>query len=443
MLRNVSLNLLTSKTIYLVIIPLVLLSGNTCFSTEEFTLKEQEIRQNHLALKEVVEGFYTKIEEKSFFKPPVSRFPKKNQKSFDIKTRINFCSIGVQCIFSSNGKVQATPFQVVKDSQNRRIVASSSSAGQWNISAQEDTEFHLLAWPTDTRKSIFLSFDYLQNEFWGKFLFGLDFKKITTDDSYREVLYEMKSFFSTVMEVIKKIKPDNYASVSALTDNEVGSLEKLNKLFEAGSFPDLRENTSQLKLNEWISFLEDGYLQPEHAQRKIFIDYILSQDNKNKLWSKMIEKYSHFLGVSSEEYRTYDSNPLHGIRFNSENDEHSEPLLSAWIQRNRENLEKKVLFSYLSIDPQLKVLHSIYFLYTHRSTCKNCEEVSHRLISQTPLLISFLAIYEKDDVGKFSVITDLSLNRNDLKRLSEQEKPTDIYNWKNIVRVPVQYNIGE
>ncbi|AIL13353.1 hypothetical protein IM40_07340 [Candidatus Paracaedimonas acanthamoebae] len=291
-----------------------------------------------------------------------------------------------------------------------------------------------------------MSFDYLQNEFWGKFLSGLDLEKITKNVDYKNLLQEMQQFFGIVKKIIIKIKPGNTSSISSLSADELQSLEKLNKLIEAHTFPDPRENTSQSNLDEWGSFLESGYLQPEHAQRKIFIDYILSQDKKNELWSTMIEKYSHFFGVSPEEYKTFDSNdsnPLSIIRFNSENDEHSEPLLAAWIQRNRENLEKKVLFSHLSIDPQLKVLHSIYFLYTPRSTCKNCEEVSHSLISKTPLLISFFTLYEKDDVGKFSDIADLSLNLHCLERLSTQNNPTNIDDWKGIVRIPVQYNIGE
>ncbi|AIL13460.1 hypothetical protein IM40_08115 [Candidatus Paracaedimonas acanthamoebae] len=450
MIRKKSLNLFVSKAIYLALILLIFFSGNSCFSSSnEFTLREQDIRQSHQVLKGVVEDFYARIEERSFFKPPVSRFFKKNQKPFDIKTRINFCSIGVQHIVSIKGKVQAMPFQILLDSDGRAMIASSSSADQWEITTQEDTDFHLLAWPTHSRQSLFLSANLLRQKALDNFLRGLDFEKIRTDGKYNSLLNEMTNFFKTSLKIIEKIEPRHKTPLSAVSSDELALLKKLNSLIEAGTFSDPSANITQSDLNRWKAFLKDGYLQSEYAQRRIFIEHILSEDIKNKLkdflmsedalMSKEFPKYSYFLGISPEEYRTYaydnSLNPIPIIRFNSVNDEHSEPLLAAWVQRHRHNLE--------TMKPQVELLQSIYFLYTPRSTCKNCEEVSHRLISQTPLFISFLELYEKDDVKNFSNIAGLSLSREDLKRLSKEENPKDIEHWKGIVRIPIQYQIGE
>lgn len=114
-------------------------------------------------------------------------------------------------------------------------------------------------------------------------------------------------------------------------------------------------------------------------------------------------------------------------------------MLAAWIQRHRGIVEAE-----LCANPQVKLLHSVYFLYTHRSTCQNCEQVSHMLISKTPLLISFFELSDKRVRVRSSDIRELSLTGDDLEHLSGYKNPTNIKNWKKgIVRIPVQYQIGE
>ncbi|AIL13352.1 hypothetical protein IM40_07335 [Candidatus Paracaedimonas acanthamoebae] len=111
MLGNVSLNFLVSKTIYLTIISFIFFSGNACFSTEEFTVKEQEIRQNHLALKEVVEGFYTKIEEKSFLNHQFRGFQKKTKKALISRRVLIFVLLEFNAFFPQKAKFRQPLFR--------------------------------------------------------------------------------------------------------------------------------------------------------------------------------------------------------------------------------------------------------------------------------------------------------------------------------------------
>ncbi|MBN9413723.1 MAG: hypothetical protein J0H12_07395 [Candidatus Paracaedimonas acanthamoebae] len=385
-----------------------------------------------------MDDFYAK--NKDYFIPPESRF----RGRFQIEKSINLCSIGILRILLRESEIQIS-FQTLSDSNGKPIVASNSSVDQWKQEyIQKDKDFHLLAWPTDKSGKL-LSVDFLKERALDKFLFDLDLSKVKSGDKFQVIFGEMERFLGAVKEVIKKIKPENPVPLSALSSEEKDLLNKLNKFTEADSFPNLLENTTQAVLDVWKAFLENGYLDPENAQRKIFMDHILSQEIKDELTRLEVEKYSHFLGVSLEDYIKSDEDIrtcLDRFRPNSlgpnpKKEQHSETLFTAWIEHNRSKLEETIS------PPEITL---IYFLYTHKSTCKNCEELSYNSISRTPIsrtpfLISFSEIFKNNGVENFSDITDLSLNLEDFKRLSGEEKPSDIHPWKGIVRIPVQYQM--
>jgi hypothetical protein len=393
-------------------------------STKIF-LKKEDIKANHAKLKSIVNSCYIQIGENygNYFNPGEKWQDKGN---FIFKMSVNFCAMGIQWAVKTKNTTILTDFEILKDLFDKTLIASNTSAFQWEPEIKDLKDFHVLAWPCDkTRSRNFYSYELMKVNY--KPSKPLNILEARSPGYLKVNVSEMKQLINFMGKIVNE-----KTLFRDLTSNQIDFLKKAEEFFPEFSFlycnkigyPINFFNINrcsnikifllkfkfiigqQFKFNE-NSFNElpinDIYFTRHHVQTSFpeeDCEFFLDDSRISPL-----DLYAYLLNQSKTNYKGLTSNPIEETRkiypsyMGEEIDIfHSESLFTWVLTQHSSLIGEMYQEQRKKIEGEIVSAVPLYYFYTERQTCPSCENIVQKksFKEQYVPIISFKDVYSPE-----------------------------------------------